>query len=183
MEFTFNDGPHNCEAIGVDPLTQDIWLVEKIYFDSNLNRSPGIYVLNYPGHAVGPQVAVRVGNFPVRNVTGMAFSPDGKRLIIRNYFNAHLYQRRGNISWRETLIRDKPTAIPLPLQRQGEAICFTADSKAVIVTSESKKQPIWQIDIDVYLSKLTRRKSEATKGNTNSAPPNQASNKTPTDKS
>ena len=38
--------------------------------------------------------------------------------------------------------------LPMPLQHQGEAICFSSDSQSVLVTSERAKQPIWKINID-----------------------------------
>ena len=161
IDFTYEDGPHNCEAMAVDPITKEIWLIEKIYLDSNQNRPPGVYALRYPDSAnVGPHIAERIGDFPVRNVTGMAFSPDGKFLIVRTYLNAHLYQRSGSKTWRETLVTKKPIPIPLPLQRQGEAICFTADSNSLIVTSELKRQPIWRINFHQYLAQISQQKSQ-----------------------
>ena len=125
------------------------------------NRPPGVYALGYPDlGSAGPHVAKRIGDFPVRNVTGMAFSPDGKFLVVRTYLNAHLYQRSGKKSWRETLVTEKPIPVPLPLQRQGEAICFTADSNALIVTSELKRQPIWRINLHQYLAQIPQQKTQ-----------------------
>ena len=51
VEFTYQDGPHNCEAMGVDPITRDIWLIEKIYLDGNQTRAPGVYALQFPDSA------------------------------------------------------------------------------------------------------------------------------------
>ncbi|MEL7496073.1 MAG: hypothetical protein AAFN77_00580 [Planctomycetota bacterium] len=168
--------PANCEAIGIDPLTQNIWLVEKVYLDSRQKTAPGIFVLKLPETAFEPPkkttdgsektdpqndkplIAKRIGNFPVRNVTGMSFSPDGRKLLIRNYFNAHLYRRTGNTSWQETIAAAKPDRIVLPLQRQGEAVCFLNDSKSVLLTSEVEGQPIWKIDLTPYLDLPIRKR-------------------------
>ena len=182
LDFEYEDGPKNCEAIGVDPISKDIWMVEKVYFDAKQTNPPGIYVLPMPLHegsnASGQdttkanqkpnsnkpkqrenkrrntkqRTAKRIGDFNVRNVTGMAFSPDGNRLIIRNYLNAHLYQRSTENSWRKTISTSKPIPIPLPLQRQGEAICFTPDSRSLIVSSEMRRQALWKVDLDGYLA-------------------------------
>jgi hypothetical protein len=169
VEFTYQDGPHNCEAMGVDPITRHIWLIEKIYFDGNQTQPPGVYALQFPESAAqGPHVAVRIGDFPIRNVTGMAFSPDGNRLIVRTYLHAHLYQRRGDKNWRETLATEKPIAVPLPLQRQGEAICFTVDSNFLVITSELKRQPVWQIDLNYYLEQIAQQKTETRNANSQS---------------
>jgi len=149
LEFRYPDGPHNCEAIGFDQLSNKLWLVEKRYVDDDRKTRPGVFSLPLQlTDTKRPIVANRIGNFPVRNVTGMDFSPDGERLIIRNYLNAHLYTRKNEMTWRETIASQTPKPIVLPIQRQGEAICFTADSKSVIVTSEVRRQPIWQVNLD-----------------------------------
>lgn len=157
----------NCEAMSVDPLTGEIWLIEKVYYDSKQKTPPGIFVLPKP-NLTGKKlvkgkeelIAARIGKFPIRNVTGMAFSPDGKKLVIRNYFNAHLYRRSETETWRETIAQTKPEVMAMPLQLQGEAICFTADSMSVMVTSERKGQPVWRVSLATYMNKPIRRKTK-----------------------
>jgi len=152
IQFTYEDGPKNCEAIGVDVAGKQIWLVEKVYFDAAQKTPPGIYTLPLslsPAEVDDKKtlIAKRIADFPPRNVTGMDFSMDGKRLIIRNYVNAHLYTRDGNETWENVVAKKKPATIVLPLQRQGEAICFSPDSESVIVTSELLRQPIWKVNL------------------------------------
>ncbi len=150
LPFTYQDGPKDCEAIGVDVAGKQIWMVEKVYYTAVRKSSPGIYVLPLTldwNEGQPPLVAKRIADFRPRNVTGMDFSPDGKQLIIRNYVNAHLFTRNGNESWASVVSRSKPATIVLPLQRQGEAICFSRDSQSVILTSELKSQPIWQVKL------------------------------------
>ena len=147
FDFTYPDGARNCEAIAVDVLAKQIWLIEKIYLDKRGKTPPGIYVLPLNLEPVDkPLVARRIGDFPPSNVTGMDFSPDGQRLIIRNYLNAHLYSRVDE-TW-TTVIKDTiPNVVVLPLQRQGEAVCFTDDSQSLILTSEKVRQPIWRVNL------------------------------------
>lgn len=148
IQFTYEDGPKNCEAIGVDVTGKLIWMVEKVYYGADRKTQPGIYALPLSrADNKQPMIAKRIADFLPRNVTGMDFSPDGKRLIIRNYLNAHLYARTGNETWISVVSKTKPETIVLPLQRQGEAICFSPDSESVIVTSEFKRQPIWQVNL------------------------------------
>ena len=162
----------DCEAVAVDPTTLDIWFVEKVHLNRDLKVDPGIFVLPMPksqlamhtgdlsaAPALIPESAVksiaqRIGSFPVRYVSGMSFSPDGKKLIIRNYLTAHLFIRPDDKTWRQTVVEQKPMIVALPLQSQGEAICFTADSQSVIVTSEGVRQPIWKVDLRVYFDKF-----------------------------
>ncbi len=160
VDFVYEDGPRNCEAAAVNPRTNECWLIEKVYYDSQQRELPGIYVLPFLNAQQKSLVAKRVGSFPVRNVTGMAFSPDGNRLIVRNYVHAHLYTRVEESSWVATIKNSEPLPVPLPLQRQGEAICFTPDSKSLIVTSEAKRQAIWQIDLEQYLIQQAQAREE-----------------------
>jgi len=165
----------NCEAIAVDPTNNDIWLVEKVYLNRDRSIPPGIFRIQLPNSKLqqflakstgqggatkmsnskvaGSLLAEQIGSFPVRNVTGMAFSPDGNKLIIRNYLTAHLYLRSAEKNWQQTINETKPTVVGLPLQSQGEAVCFTADSKSLIVTSEGKRQPVWRVSLESYLNK------------------------------
>lgn len=172
-----NSKPINCEAAAVDPLTNDIWFVEKIYINSNQKTAPGIFALTLPKSIVKPgdgsspetpqaakiQMAERIGDFPVRNVTGMAFSPDGNKLLVRNYFGAHLYRRREKESWRQTIKLTKPIKVAIPLQRQGEAVCFTPDSNAIILTSEVVNQPIWRVGLTDYFALPLRLRDTSAK--------------------
>ena len=146
IQFKYEDGPRDCEAIGIDTDNQKIWLVEKISFGASRKKTPGIYALDFSLKSEKKtRVAKRIADFPIRNVTGMDFSNDGKSLIIRNYLNAHMYTRLNNQPWSELIKETTPETVVLPLQRQGEAICFTPDSQAMIVTSEFTQQPIWKI--------------------------------------
>lgn len=151
-QFVYPDGSKNCEAVAVDQTTNSIWLVEKVYFNSKQKKPPGVYKLPLElTPTAKPRVARRVGEFPVRNVTGMAFSPDGSRMLIRNYLSAHMYSRKPGETWEQVINTFKPVEVVLPLQRGGEAVCFSHDSSSVIVTSEFIGQDIWQINLKSYL--------------------------------
>ena len=100
-------------------------------------------------------VAEKVTEFPVYGVTGMAFSPDGKRVVIRNYLEMRLFEKQASSDdedktqdWADVFKNQEAVVLPMPLQQQGEAICFSSDSQSVFVTSEKAKQPIWKINID-----------------------------------
>ncbi len=178
IEFQYQDGPRDCEAVACEPDGSAIYLIEKIFLQTAKREQPGVYKLTIPysespaqtaksastksastrsavtQNAVpkdGLQIARRIAEFPFRGVTGMSIAPDGKRLAVRNYLNAHLLERTatdGKLpSWEETFKNAKPKVISMPLQIQGEAICFTRDSNYLIVTSEMARQPIWKVRI------------------------------------
>ena len=159
IEFRYEDGPRNCEAVACERDGESVYLIEKIFLETNKRRHPGIYKLALPvkKEAVAaaqqstPLVAKRIGSFPFRGVTGMAISPNGKRLAIRNYLTAHIFER-GEIdgklpTWQSVFQNSKPKSFPMPLQVQGEAICFTSDNEHVILTSETARQAIWKVRV------------------------------------
>jgi hypothetical protein len=171
ISFVYQDGPRDCEAIAIDPVTNDLWLFEKI-MQFDLRRKPGIYRL--PAAEWLPRVAAaysdatasnrtiakdsshnitvkRIGNLNHRFVTGADFSPDGLQLILSTYTHALHFSRTPTQEWADVLKSDSATPIPLPIQRQCEAILFTPDSQAVIVTSEFVRQPIWKVEVAKYL--------------------------------
>ena len=157
FEFTYEDGPHNCEAMGYNSEDKSYWFVEKILVINRQKNQPGIYVLQDPHNPADDSgdekkkpknVAKRIADFPVRNVTGMAFSDDNQKLVVRSYFAYFLFEKEEGETWPETIARSKPVAQPLPLQTQGEAICFLPDGNSVLVTSELSNAIIWQVLLD-----------------------------------
>ena len=158
IEFRYEDGPRNCEAVACDPEGKTVFLIEKIFLETNKRQHPGIYQLELvfdqdDTENKGPtlHVAKRIASFPFRGVTGMAISPNGKRLAIRNYLSAHLFERlevEGVLpTWQSVFRNLKPKFVPTPLQVQGEAITFTGDNEHLILTSETAGQTIWKVHV------------------------------------
>ena len=194
LQIRFDGGPINCEALGIDPQSNDVYFVEKQFAETDDLQTPGVFKLSLPADALldrlrlkpkkrggpidGEFIATRIADFPVHGVTGMAFSPDGKRVIIRDYLQMRLFQRDAPVarrtvdsssdpsipntsnplprtpSWDEVFNHQTPTVLPLPIQRQGEAICFSSDSKSIVVTSEKSKQTVWKIDLEELVKKV-----------------------------
>lgn len=157
IDFNYPDGAHNVEAAAVTPDGRSVWFIEKIYSNDTRGVQPGIYKMDLNATDFQRRKdkdppfysADRLADFPIRNVTGMAFSPDGRRLIVRNYLNAHVFTRPEGRTWAEVVASEKPTPVVMPIQSQGEAICFTRDSKSVLITSEFKRSTIWKVDLPV----------------------------------
>ena len=148
IEFQYEDGPRNCEAILFDKDANCLWLFEKVYMEVKRKSAPGIYRLSLASsHEPGIKLATRIADFPVRNVTGADISNDGQSIIVRNYINAHYLTREPTQDWAAVFHRGNRQAVPCPLQRQGEAICFDAAGASFFLTSELAQQPIWQVTL------------------------------------
>ncbi|MBN1270126.1 MAG: DUF3574 domain-containing protein [Kiritimatiellae bacterium] len=143
VAFTYDDGPHDCEAIGVDPETQTVYLLSK-----NRGRAP-IYALKLPPvNTKEVQTARYTGLLRTPRATGLDFSRDGLRMVVLTYGDAYEYRRQRGEAWSSAFKR-QPRVIQLPERRQGEAICYSPDSTAFYLTSERLPAPLWEVPIPV----------------------------------
>lgn len=154
IEFRYEDGPRNCEALAFDTSSDSLLLVEKLLGSAPEQTQAGVYQLslqplldNRSSSADQPLVAQRIGDLPWRNVTGLDLSADGRKLFIRTYFEGYLLERGSDETWATRLKGQLPQALQLPVEAQGEAVCFSADAKAVLLTSEFVFQPIWRLEL------------------------------------
>jgi hypothetical protein len=135
LAFRYPDGPHDVEAMWVDP-SGDVHLATK-------GRSNGILHFRLPAARWGKgrvATADPLGSLPIdadrrsdRLVTGAALSPDGRRVVVRTYGEAYFFDRA----------RDGSIAPPARrlvcnlsgLELQGEGVAWL-DAERLVLTSE-----------------------------------------------
>lgn len=128
FRFTYPDGSHNAEAILADPRGPRVWVVTK-----GLARSD-LFALPVPLRTKRVNIASMVrseGPF----ITDGAVAPNGRQYVLRDYASATIFE--GLPPGR------KVKTIALPIQPQGEAITWTADSSALLVASERDPRLFW----------------------------------------
>jgi hypothetical protein len=143
--FRYPDGKHDAEAIFLDPQSGRPYIVTK-----KMTPPCAVYRVPLPlqpGKTVTLE-KVKTGKAiqaisQLALVTGAATSPDGKRVVIRTYFTAVELARTGGKF--ESLFNAEPQTIKIPLEKQGEAISYTADGKALVTTSEKIPAPLFQM--------------------------------------
>lgn len=134
LSFRYPDGPHDVEAMAITPIG-DALLITK-------GRSGGVLLFRLPASAWGKggTLAERVDSLPItpnagmgRQVTGMALSPDGLRLMVRTYRDLYPFAVSPNGTLRPL---GRPTACDiLGREPQGEGIDWL-DDQTLILTSE-----------------------------------------------
>jgi hypothetical protein len=139
--FKYPDRKNDCEALLVNPKDGSIWLVSKAR-----DQKTSVYVCRQP-KAGGTQTLEKVvddlkistGGLGGNLVTAGSVSPDGSLIVLKTYYGGYIYRAtEGFDSW------VKSTAIPVqfPLEKQGEAVCFSADSAYLLSSSEGTPCPI-----------------------------------------
>jgi hypothetical protein len=148
LAYRYPGGRHNAEALFVDPASGRIYVVTKteVFGDETaLYRFP---LPLRPGKTVTLEpVEGRFSDLiaPVPFVTGAALSPDGTRLAIRTYAEAWEWRRRPGTPF-EALFSATPRHVDLARERQGEAITYTTDGRALVTASEFLPAPLWRLE-------------------------------------
>ena len=150
IRLKYPDGKHDAETLLVHPLTADLYVITKVM------ASPAkIYKLPAPWPKSGISTLRYIGEFRFPDqflgfITGGDISPDGKRVVLCDYLEACelvLPGKRG-IPFDE-IWKESPIAITIGdyrgIRRQGEAICYRADDKALLATSEGRPCPLIEI--------------------------------------
>ena len=146
IRLRYPDGSHDAEALLVHPATGNLYIITKTPF-----ANPGIYEAAAP-LALGSTITLnRVGTLEVPSllggiITGGAISPDGRRVVFCDYlqgYEAVLAEKKAafNTIWKEPL-----ASISLGSRKQGEAITYRLDGKALLMTSEGSPMPLFQVE-------------------------------------
>jgi hypothetical protein len=138
MEFTYEDGPHNCETLMVDTARKEIILVSKI---SAFECQAYVLPLSVKDRTA---TAKRVATLKIPTATGGDISPDNLRAIITTYGDAYEYTRTPAEDWAAAFAR-APRRVKLLRRRQGESICYGADGKTLYLTSELLPCPLVKV--------------------------------------
>lgn len=140
IRFRYRDGPRDCEAIAIDPVSKHVFLTTKAFS----TRCP-IYQLGWPERPSDAiLVAERIGSVPLPLVTAMDIAADGQRAVMLTYGDAYEFRRRDGESWSKAFSRP-PQLVTMPQRRQGEAICYGQDSRTLYLTSERTPTPFWRV--------------------------------------
>jgi hypothetical protein len=133
FRFKYEDGPRNAEALLIDPRENRIYVVSKESQDAGIYIAPPMDELSEDK----VNMLRRIAPAPP-TITDGAFSPDGKRMVLRDYVFAHIYAEPDG---------DRLARITLPIQPQGEAVTFTRDAKSLLVGSEGVGSQVWQVPL------------------------------------
>lgn len=141
--------PRDAEGLAFDPLDSRLYILTKgrngtieLYQSPVLNESTSPMTLQVI--ALFP-ISENLDPHPIYMGTALDISPDGTKLIMRNYLHAYLWQRETDQQWKDVL-KEAPCKIRLPKQRQGESLAFRSNTTLMTI-SEGKNQSIFEITL------------------------------------
>ena len=138
--FTYPDGNRDAEALMIDPITKDLYILSK------RESLVSIYRLPFPQSTSKVIEAEKVGIFEVSpeksyrrsdQITAADISPDGKRIIIKTYYEIIMINNfDNNIS---SALSSKQIKLDYTPVRGGEAICWRWDQSGYYTISEQTR--------------------------------------------
>lgn len=127
----YEDGPHDAEAIIIEPGSLDIYIITK------RDAKSGVYVVKFPYSTATLNIATKVAELPYNGVVSAAIQNDGAAVAVKDYLSIRLYTRLPGEKISAVLA--KPfTSLPYQVEQQGEAICFSNDGKYYFTLSEKQ---------------------------------------------
>ena len=159
LTLKYPDGKRDCEAMAYDPIGQQILFLTKRDKPSRLYALDLETALNQV-HAelkfLGTIAKLRPPTPRDRmhwhgrtdfisQPTGLDISPDGSEAVIITYRSLYRFRREPNEDWLSALQR-KPEEVVGPPSPQNEAISYSADGKAIYVTTEKQPAPVFRFE-------------------------------------
>jgi hypothetical protein len=137
--LTYEDGPHNAEALMIDPVDELLVIVTKGDGPAGVYATP----LAWGDEAVLERVGeVDTGGLGLLGtVTGGDISPDGSAVLLRTYGGALLYRRPAGQPV-ASAFAGPACDVPTGLEIQGEAIAFTGTGDGYLTIGEGQDPTI-----------------------------------------
>jgi hypothetical protein len=152
--LAYPDAPHDAECLMVHPRTGDIYIVTKARGSDaatavfkaaapvetgRLNQLRRVAAIDLPDASVFTLLTGRV--------TGGDISPDGRRAVLCDYFGAWEAVLPAGARDFDAIWRSPWRAVDLGSRRQGEAVAYRHDGKALLATSEGSPFPLIEVPI------------------------------------
>lgn len=149
LHVIYEDGPHDCESVAIDPRERAAYLLTK------RDDVPRLYRVALPTDLKSGDVRAHfvgfVGHLPQPNSmqklikghlgkhrgwpTSMDFAADGSGAAVLTYGDLLWFERHAGESWADALGRE-PRVLPAHVMPQAEAVCFSPDNAHIFVASE-----------------------------------------------
>lgn len=133
IKIRYADGKRDAEALMVDPLTKDCYVISKREMNVRYYRIP------YPQNTDSVSVVELTDSISLSMIVAADISPDGCGILMKNYHKIYYWKRKNAESIHKALKR-KPLEVSYVKEPQGEAVCWAEDGNGYFTISEAKKK-------------------------------------------
>jgi hypothetical protein len=145
VRLRYPDGKFDAESLIVHPVSGNIYIVTKVAL-----LNPVVYEAAAPLSSGKVTTMRRIGEVRVPSLfggvlTGGSISPDGRRVAFCDYFQGYELVLPAKSSDFNDLWKQRMTGFDLGKRKQGEAIAYRLDGKALLATSEGAGSPVIQL--------------------------------------
>jgi hypothetical protein len=141
LTFSYPDARQDAETLMVHPVSGEIYVITK-----NRSRPAAVYklkpIFDAPAVKADKVSDITVPAIPNGFLTDGGISPDGRRVIICDYFAAYEFKLPDGSANFDDVWKQKPAVVELGDRKQGETVGYSADGLSIIATSEGKFAPI-----------------------------------------
>jgi hypothetical protein len=145
LKFRYPDARHNSEALLVHPASLDIYVITK-----SLDGPADVFGLKPNFGLEDVQSATRVSEIslptlPTGFVTGGDISPDGKRVVLCDYFTGFELILPNDAKHFDDIWSQKLVPFDLGPREIGESIAYGDDENTVFATTENANPPLIRV--------------------------------------
>jgi hypothetical protein len=145
FRLSYPDGPHNAEAMFVDPVERELCIVTKE------KKQARLYCVPLDALTTGSTVKLtKAATLDFENISAGTISRDGGRVLLRWEKEGWLWRREKGESVADALAR-KPEKVAVLGKKQGangEAVGFSVRGDSYFTVSEGKKEAIYEFELD-----------------------------------
>lgn len=149
IHLQYPGGKHDAEALAVHPVTGDLYVITKTM---NPTSAASVYKLAAPFSSSTVQTLEKVGEVRAPSllpgaITGADISPDGRKIILCDYFHAYEWSLpESSNNGFDAIWKQTPVTVKLGARPQGEAVCYRLDGRAILLTSEHSPTPLIEVE-------------------------------------
>jgi hypothetical protein len=129
ITFQLQDKKKDCEALLINPLTKDLFLISK------REEPVFVYTISYPQSTTDTLTAAKGVSLPFTQIVAGDFSADGKEVLLKNYQNIYYWKIAEGQSI-DDVFSSTAKILPYEEEPQGEAITFARDASGFYTISE-----------------------------------------------
>lgn len=142
LYLKYPDGPKDAETLMLDPIGKLLSVVTKRKDTVRIYTAPLNFKDNDTVTLTFRGKLFFEGTKPFKWITSGNISRDGEHILLKSYQNVYYWNRKDKEPIWETMQR-QPRILPYKVEKQGEAIGFSADGKLYYTTSEGVFSPIY----------------------------------------